>query len=196
MNAQKEKQMIRLDGTNVFVEVMNDAFEIGKVRFHFVEYDATKPKKERIQKSISIYVDISSMLCLIHDGLSGELKKKAERAREEAEKTKSPCKEIWVHLGGVSAETLAKRNQSRSDGMALARRMRLIPGKKKPWVLVAEMGAGRELETGLIAMTGKPEMQILIPLSEEHFKALLLVVQSHIQGYVSSFYMGDRDGTR
>ncbi|BBW98974.1 hypothetical protein [Geobacillus subterraneus] len=194
MNMKNEKQMIRLDGTNVFVEVMNDTFEIGKVRFHFVEYDATKPKKERIQKSISIYVDISSMLCLIHDGLSGELRNKATQAREEAERTKSPCKEVWMHLGGVSAETLAKRNQSRPDGMALARRMRLIPGKKKPWVLVAEMGAGREFETGLIAMTGKPEVQIMVPLSEDDFKALLLVTQAHIQGYISSFY--GQSGTR
>lgn len=191
-NDQKQfvqKQIIRIDGTNVFVEVMNDAFPIGKVRFNFIEYDVSKPKKHRIQKNVSIYVDIADMLLLIHDGLSGRLNVIAERLREEAKRRNVPCKEAWVHLGGVSSETLKKRNQPRPDGMALSRRMRLVPGNKKPWVLIAETGPGKEFQTGLIAMAGKPEVQVLVPLSDENLKHLLLMTQVHIQGFVASMYL-------
>lgn len=37
-------QIIRFDGKNVFVEVMDSAFEIGKVMMNFAEYDLSKPK--------------------------------------------------------------------------------------------------------------------------------------------------------
>lgn len=55
MKQKNKNQIIRFDGRNVFIEVMNTAFEIGKVQINFVEYDITLEKivgKSRIYQFI------------------------------------------------------------------------------------------------------------------------------------------------
>lgn len=73
-----EKQIIRLDGKNCFVEVMNFAFGIGKVQINFIEYDLSKNQGERVKQEVNIYIDIDKFLVLANDVLSGKIAKLAE----------------------------------------------------------------------------------------------------------------------
>lgn len=184
-------QIIRLDGKNVFVEVMNNAFEIGKVLFNFIEYDPNAEKKNRIKQNISIFVDLDKFLVLANDVLSGRMAALANKAREEAKKNNQKyCKEIWVNLGGVSAKVLEQRGKARPDGKSLSRQMKITPGEKIPWILSAETGPGEETETGLIApkYNGKPEQLVRVPVSDEDFKRLVLITRTHIEAFISSQY--------
>lgn len=71
--AKNKNQIIRFDGRNVFIEVMNTAFEIGKVQINFVEYDITFEKNSRQKQNISIYIDIEKFLVLANDILTGRM---------------------------------------------------------------------------------------------------------------------------
>lgn len=184
-------QILRLDGKNVFLEIMNDCFGIGKVRINFIEYDPTAEKSQRIKQNIPVYIDIDRFLVLSNDILSGRMAALAKQARDEAAKQGSQyAKEIWVNLGGVSAKTLESRGQARPDGKSLSRQMKITPGNRIPWVLSAEMGPGEETETGLIAPRyTKPEQLVRVPLSDEDFKRLALVTKMHIESYTTALYL-------
>lgn len=190
MKERNEKQIIRFDGKNVFMEVMNSAFEIGKVQMNFIEYDEKLEIGNRQTKNIPIYMDIPKALALIHNILSGQMHKLAAEAKETAKKGGYRyCKEIFIDLGGVSAETLAKRGKSRPDGLALSRQFKIIPGDKLPWIFQAEIGAGEESETGLIVPKGKPEEVVRVPLTDEALITFAAVLKEHINAYLTSQYI-------
>jgi len=187
---KSSNQIIRLDGKNVFLEVMNTAFDIGKVRINFVEYDLTQEKNNRIKQNIPVYINVDKFLLLANDVLSGRMAMLAKKAREEAQaKGYKYCKEIYVDLGGVSAKTLEQRGEARPDGMSLSRQFKITPGNKLPWILSAEMGAGEETETGLIAPKGEPEQQVRVPLSDDDFKRMFIIVKTHIEAYFAAQYL-------
>ncbi|WP_337018383.1 hypothetical protein [Oceanobacillus massiliensis] len=188
----ESNQIIRIDGKNVFLEVLNSAFQIGKVQMNFLEYDVTKDKGERIRNEIAIYVDMDKFLVLSNDVLNGRISALAIKAREEQQRGNFKyCKEIWDDIGGISAETLIKRGKERADGRSLSRQIKLTPGDKVPWVVSAETGPGELTKTGLIVprYTGnKPEVVIRVPISNEDLKRWILIVKAHIEGYISSQY--------
>lgn len=188
----ESNQIIRIDGKNVFLEVLNSAFQIGKVQMNFLEYDVTKDKGKRIKHDIAIYVDIDKFLVLSNDVLNGRISALAIKAREEQQRGNFKyCKEIWDDIGGISAETLIKRGKERADGRSLSRQIKLTPGDKVPWVVSAETGPGELTKTGLIVprYTGnKPEVVIRVPISSEDLKRWILIVKAHIEGYISSQY--------
>jgi len=192
MAQRKEKnplQVIRLDGKNVFMEVMN-AFNIGKVQVNFIEYDASQEKNSRIKNEINTYIDFDKFLVLVNDIKSGRMSGLAKKAKEEQQKGGYKyCKEIYADLGGVSATNLANRGKSRPDGKSMSRQFKITPGDKMPWILSGEVGAGVEDDKGLIVPQGRPETTIRVPLSDDDFKKLALVVEMHMQAYLSSFYV-------
>lgn len=189
MKERNPAQIIRLDGKNVFLEVMNNAFGIGKVQINFIEYDATKETKSRILKNIPIYIDMDKFLVLTHDILSGRMAVLAKKAQEAKVKGGYKyAKEIYQDLGGITAEKLKKRGKERPDGMSLSRQFKITPGDKLPWILSAEMGPGKENEKGLIVPQGHPEEIVRVPLSDDDFKRFALVVQKHIEAYYASQY--------
>lgn len=185
-------QIIRIDGKNVFLEVLNSAFQIGKVQMNFLEYDITKDKGERIRYEIAIYIDMDKFLVLSNDVLSGRISALAIKARKEQQiGGYKYCKEVWNDMGGISAELLKKRGKERADGKSLSRQLKLTPGDKLPWIFSAELGPGELTETGLIVprFTGnKPEAIVRVPLRNEDLKKMALIVKAHIEGYVSSQY--------
>lgn len=191
MAQRKEKnplQIIRLDGKNVFMEVMN-AFSIGKVQINFIQYDATKEKNSRIVSEVRTFIDFNKFLVLINDIKSGRMVGLAKKAKEAQQQGGYKfCKEIYADLGGISASTLAERGQSRPDGKSMSRQFKITPGDKMPWILSGEMGAGVEDDKGLIVPQGRPETIIRVPLSDEDFKKLALVTEMHMQAYLASFY--------
>lgn len=184
------RQIIRLDGKSVFMEVMSGAFEIGKVHINFIEYDASQDKNNRIKQNIPLYIDMDKFLVLVNDVLSGKMSVLGKKAKEFAqEKGYKYCKEIYTDLGGVSARVLEMRGKARPDGMSLSRQFKITPGDKIPWILSGEMGAGEETDTGLIAPKGKPENQVRVPLSDDDFKRLMLIVKAHIEAFLTAQYL-------
>ncbi|WP_075980107.1 hypothetical protein [Bacillus massilinigeriensis] len=189
---KEHSQIIRLDGRNTFLEVMNSAFVIGKVQINFIEYDVTADKGNRIKQQINIYVDIDKLLLFGNDVLTGRMNQLGKMAREEQiKKGFKYSKEIWLDLGGISAKLLIERGKARSDGKSLSRQMKLTPGEKLPWIISAEEGAGEETETGLIVpkyVGNRAEKIVRVPLSNEDLKRFVLITQAHIEGFIGSQY--------
>lgn len=185
--AKDIKQIIRLDGKNCFMEVMNSSFGIGKVQMNFIQYNIEKQQGERYEQQISIYMDIDEFLVFVNDVLSGKMQKLADIERA---KGKQYCSAIYTDMGGISAKTLESRGKKREDEKSLSRQFKLIPGAKAPFMIQAECGAGEESDTGLIVPKyGKPEQVVRIPLQVDDLKRLVLAVKTHIQAYLTSVYV-------
>ncbi|WP_246277133.1 hypothetical protein [Neobacillus endophyticus] len=185
-------QIIRVDGRNTFLEVLNSSFGIGKAQVNFIEYDLTAEKGSRIKQEINIYVNIDKFLLMCNDVLTGRMNQMGKMAREEkSQKGFKYSKEIWSDIGGKPAKELAESGKSRSDGKSLFRQIKLTPGEKLPWILSAEEGAGEVTETGLLFpkyVGNKPEKIVRVPLTNEDLKRLVLLTQTHIQGFINSLY--------
>jgi len=177
-------QIIRFDGKNVFMEVLDSAFGIGKVLLAFKEYDLNRPQGERFVNEISIYMDITEFETLAYDIKFGFINREALKAREiQKVGSYKYCKEVYLDMGGTFLENLAKRGQSRADNKDESRVFKITPGDKIPWILSAEKGAGKRTETGLIAPDGKPDVIIRVPLSDKDFRKFAVVVDNEIQAW-------------
>ncbi|WPS85381.1 hypothetical protein SMD22_01765 (plasmid) [Brevibacillus halotolerans] len=186
------EQIIRLDGKNVFLEIMNSSFGIGKVLINFQEYDATQEKGSRIKQDISIFFNTDKFLVLANDLLSGRLTALAKKAEADRQSGNYKyCKEIYMDQGGTSSERLMEKGKSRPDGKSEARLMKITPGDKVPWIISAELGPGEKSDTGLIMpkfVNNRPEKQIRVPVSDEDFKRLVLIVKAHYDAFLSAQY--------
>lgn len=185
VRAKNFNQIIRMDGKNVFVEFLDSGFEIGKVLINFVKYDGVTNKQTDI---ITYYLDFEDFMVLKQDVLTGRLSKLAEI--EKAKKKNFPGY-IYMQQGGVSAENLAKRNQSRPDGMSLARQLKILPGDKYPFMFQAEQGKGEQNEKGLIVSRfgSKPDSRIMVPMQGDDLKKIVLMIDAKIQAYMSAQYV-------
>ena len=194
-NPQIQKQILKFDGKNVFVEIMASAFSIGKVQMNFIEYNPSGTQGNKQTKNLPIYMDIENFEVLANDILSGKMSAKAKKKREEQfAGNYKYCKEIFSELGGISAKTLAKRGKSRQDGMSLSRQFKITPGDKIPWIFSAEYGPGEENATGLIVPkypNGKAEQTVRVGLYDHDFKKLAIVVSNEIQAYRTACYLYD-----
>jgi len=178
------EQIVKVSTNNSFVEVLDSAFEIGKVMLRFAEYDLNKPKGERFTKEILIYMDIDEFECLAHNIKFRFIDRDAAKAREmQKQGGYRFCREIYTDLGGTTVEKLARQNRSRADNKPESRQFKIVPGDKYPWMFQAESGAGKMLETGLIAPDGKPDTTIRIPMSDKDFRKLAIAVDNEIQSW-------------
>lgn len=180
-------QIIRFDGRNTFFEVMSNCFGIDKVQINFIQYDVSKEKKNRIVNQISVYVDIPKAGCLCHDILTGKLPMLMKKQKESGEKYPKP---VWSDMGGISASKLAERNQSRQDGKALSRVLKLSSGFKTDCVLQAECGCGEEDDKGLIVPRygTNPDARIIVGLCFDDLKKLAIMIDKHITAFYTSEY--------
>lgn len=189
MKEKNPQQIIRFDGKNVFMEVMNSAFTIGKVQINFIEYDVKAEKNNRQKKNIPLYIDIDKFLVLANDIITGRMTQLGKLSKDAQQKGGHKyAKEIFADLGGISAKVLEKRGKSRPDGKSLSRQFKITPGDKIPWIISGEVGAGEENDTGLIVPKGYPEEAVRVPLSDEDFKKFAIVVKAHIEAYLASQY--------
>lgn len=217
MREKNPDQIIRIDGQNVFFEVMSSSFAIGKVNINFIKYD---PAKNNAQTSnIKIYMDMDRFLALANMVTSGQLDALAAEAKQEhaqrlaaakkkGEETKYIyCKEVFLDDGGTSAQKVrdqiarAEANGTKRpynfevpEGSAVSRQMKITPGSRFAWVLSAHIGLGKETETGLIVMDGRPKENVLVPLSDIDLKRFVLITQAHIQGYINAKYVSETAG--
>lgn len=182
-------QIIRFNGKNTFCEVMSSAFPIGKVQINFIEYNAEAEKNSRITRNIKLYMDIPKALVLTQDILTGKMSALAKQALDAKDKGGYKyCKEIFSDLGGVNAKKLEERKTPRNDGKCLSRQFKVTPGEKIAWILSGEQGAGEENETGLIVPVGRPEETVRVALTDEDFKKFALMIQFHLQAFMTTQY--------
>lgn len=187
---KNQNQMLRVDGRNVFLEVLNNGFEIGKLMFQFIQYDDSKAKNNRVQKCLAFYLDFADALLLAQDILSGRLSKLGQRAKEkQKEGGYKYCSPIYQKLGGISAEKLKERGQSRPDGKSLSRQFKITPGAKMPWVFSIEQGAGNTDKNGLIVPEkGGVEEYVRVPFTDDDLKKFAIMIDKHITAYMSGYY--------
>lgn len=207
------RQIIRLDGKNCFLEVMNSAFAIGKVQINFREYDEKQQKGSRFTKEIDLFMDMDKFLVFANDVMSGKLAKMAEaekaRAKQESEKqgkTVYPRElDEFTDMGGMNAENLKKSDERRKknefkpysqmysipEGKCLSRQLKVVPGLKAPFMLKGEVGVGEESDTGLIVPKygTKPSQMVQVPLQANDLKKFVLIVQAHINAFLSAQYV-------
>jgi len=189
-------QIARFDGKNVFVEVLNNAFQIGKVQMNFIEYDGTTKKQT---KKLDLFMDIGKALVLSQDILSGKLAKTIEIAKREGTfdgKAVNDYTCYFIDMGGQNEErvkrNLAKLGKNHSwltEGMALSKQFKIQAGKRVPWIFRAEYGVGETNSTGLIVPKGMAKESINIPLTDENIKEFAIIIQMHIQAYFNQFYV-------
>lgn len=195
MREKYSTQIARFDGKNCFVEVLNSAFNIGKVQLNFCQYDETT---KAMTKRLDIYVDINRMLVLCNDILTGNFAKIVEHAKktnnfEGREVNDYTC--YFTDMGGISEDKVNKRLSDYQktypwvqSGKGISRQLKIQAGQKMPWILRAEYGLGVSSETGLITPSGKPADYINIPMTNESFKMLAIVIKTHYEAYLNQYY--------
>lgn len=183
---RNQHQIIRKDARNCFVESLSDAFEIGKVHFAFATYDLSRPAGSRQTNSIHIYIAVDEFLELCRKLNSGELRYMLQAKKKAGETTS-----LYQHLGGTSAEKLAKQGRSRADGKSLSRTVQLLPGNKSDFLFVADSGPGEANAKGLIVpkFGNKPENHVAISMTMETLSQFFLLTQTHYQAWLTAWYM-------
>lgn len=190
-------QIYRVDGRNVFFEVLNSMFQApyNKVNFNFISYDEQTKKQT---KNLGVYMGLDKALLLCNEILSGKLSAMVSKARAENSFNGAPLNDFtsfFTEMGGTAEAGVQKKfdhykakHPWLQPGMAISRQFKIQAGQKVPWIFRVEYGPGRSNDTGLIAPTGKPEEFVNVPLTNESLKMFALVLQCHIQAYYNQFY--------
>lgn len=168
-----------------FLKVKNDAFGIGKVHFSFVNYDKSKAQGEQVLDAKEFYLDINEALYLCEEILNKNL---LIKLKKEADKKEKYPASVWTAQGGINAEKA--KEKGRTDGMALARILSIMPGSKKPVVFKYECGPGESTPEGLIVpkFGNQPESRFFVPTDYKGIKTMALVLKSHIEGFIAAEY--------
>jgi len=188
MSGEKDpKQILRVDGKTQFLEVMANCLNIDKVYINFEEYDETKPQGQRKKAQVQFYLDTFECYVLAKDIFSGKISALGKQSLDTATKGGYKyAKEVFAKLGGVSAAKLAKKGESRSDGMSISRQFKLTPGQKMAWVISAETGPGEEDSNGLIVPKyKKPEQIIRIAMTDQQLKIFASALELLVQRWMS-----------
>lgn len=199
-NFQNNNQIVRKDGKNCFVEVLNTYFRFNKVAFNFVEYDPSAQKGSKFKNQVLIFINFDAFLRICHDMLvsrkiPAELAKSMKAADEKSKSTgkKQFPTPIILTRGGTSEARLKARNASRPDGKALAKMLKISPGYKFPCIFRAEQGPGKSNETGLIVpQYDKPEQVVSIGLTAESLKEMFLITEAEVRAFINTKYSGSQ----
>lgn len=170
-NTRDPEQLYRIDGKNVFCEVMANGLGIDKVCINFVEYNAAASRGDRIKNGIGFYMPIYTAKRLSLDILSGRIALLGKAAKKKAEEAgQKYAKAVFEQLGGTPSK-FAK------DGIPVARSLTITPGSAQPWILCAKQGPGHETKEGLIVMD-KCEAIIRVPMSNDIMKELAVALST------------------
>ena len=185
-NNYNNNQISRKDAKGCFVESLNDSFGIGKIHFAFVTYDVSKPSGQRQTNNVHISIDVDEFLELCRKLDCGEFKFMMQTKKKNNDNTP-----LFEHLGGTSAELLAKRNKFREDGKSLSRTAKLTVGDRKDLLFIADSGPGETDAKGLIVpkFGNSPENHVSIAMTFESFSEFLLITRIHYQTWLSAKYM-------
>jgi len=143
-------QIVRIDGKNCFLEVMSDAFDIGKIRINFRQYDKQAQQGSRTTGKIDIYLGFKEF-DFLYQGIMG------------GTGNGYLLNDIFNNQYGVTIY----RGGSKKTGDIIARELKIQVGQKKPLVVTAEQGPGKENSMGgfsIIRNNNTPIERIMIPL--------------------------------
>lgn len=195
MKDKYSSQIFRCDGQNVFLEIVNTCFSIGKVGLNFCEYDAETKKQ---LKKLTIYIDVNKALVLANDILNGNFENKVNKAKQEKTFNGSPINaytSYFIDMGGINED---KVNQKLSEyqelypfvqpGMAISRQLKIQAGNKLPWIIRAEYGPGKSNQTGLIVPNGLAPLYVNIPCTDDTFKEMAMAIKVHYEAYLNQYY--------
>ena len=131
-------QIARIDGKNVFVEVLNGAFSIGKLQMNFIEYDEQTNKQT---KKLDMYIDALLAVSLAERILNGEFQRYVAEVKASGKATQWTS--YFTDMGGVSEDKVAAKFDEFAEkypflkkGDAISRQLKVQTGNKYPWVLL------------------------------------------------------------
>ena len=184
-----KNQIIRKDARGCFVESLCDFFEVGKVHLAFASYDVNLPSGQRQTNNIHIFIGVDELQEICRKISCGELQYMLKQ-KKKAEDYNTPLLE-W--LGGTSAEKLAQRGRSRTDGKSLSRTAKLVAGRKNDFLFSADSGAGEQNAQGLIVprFGGDPENHVSVSMSWASLSELFLLTKENYQAWLTAKYLKD-----
>lgn len=184
-----KNQIIRKDARGCFVESLCDFFEVGKVHLVFASYDVNLPSGQRQTNNIHIFIGVDELQEICRKISCGELQYMLKQ-KKKAEDYNVPLLE-W--LGGTSAEKLAQRGRSRTDGKSLSRTAKLLAGRKNDFLFSADSGAGEQNAQGLIVprFGGNPENHVSVSMSWDSLSELFLLTKENYQAWLTAKYLKD-----
>ena len=191
--SRNQRQIIRKDAMNCFVESLSYSFDKGKAHFSFATYDLNKPAGNRQTNCVHIYISIPELLELCRKLSSGELR----YIWQERKKT-GDGKPIQEWLGGTSAEKLRQYGKPRPDGKSLSRVCKLMAAQKFDFLFVADSGPGETDSKGLIVPRfGKnPENHVSVSMTWDALAELLLITKTHYEAWLAAWYMSQTRSAR
>lgn len=195
-----DSQICRFDGQNVFLEVLNSAFTIGKLQMNFCSYD---DKTHKQTNKLEIYLDLGKALSFSQMILNGAIDRNI--AELKANKKAFAYQSYFTDMGGVNLHSNGILNKQRFEKLSkqfdwlkedkdLSRQFKLQESTKYKYMLRAEYSLGHVDDKGLIVPEGKPMVYIQIPLSEEDTYNLAKTIEIHINAYWNQYYakFGDK----
>lgn len=166
------KQILRIDGKDAFVEIMDTKFHEGKITFHFSSYDKTKPAGQRQKDFIKFNLTFKEFMNLGHDVLYGNM---MNWQPIDQYNNLRPA-----YMKGVPSKY--------NNNQAIARKLEVKNGDRQPIRLICSEGQGKETGQGLIQMVGQAEKRVQIGMSQDEFRSIFLVVPMYIQAYLNNHY--------
>lgn len=174
-------QISRIDNRGCFVEAKSDWFSRDQIHFEFATYDMKRPEGRRYTNHVNIYLEGPKFLALATDIISGIMLNELRYPT-----LPQPTDPLFEHLGGTSAEKLARYGNPRQDGMGQSRILKIQRAQKKDSVfLVADNGPGEANRTGLVVprFGGKPENHVAVTLDYSLLKQLVVPAYIQYVGY-------------
>lgn len=182
-------QIIRKDAKGCFVESLNDFFEVGKMHLVFASYDVNLPSGQRQTNNIHIFIGVDELQEICRKLGCGELQYMLKQKKNAKDYNTS----LLEWLGGTSAEKLAQRGRSRTDGKSLSRTAKLVAGRKNDFLFSVDSGPGEQNAQGLIVprFGGKPENHVAVSMTWDSLSELFLLTKENYQAWLSAKYLKD-----
>ena len=153
-----EKAKIFKASTNkVVTNVYMDAFPIEKVRFQNASYED--------KKSISCYLDFSTVARIAADATSGRIFKLIEEDQYHR---------YTVSMGGT---------KNGKDGKPVSRMMYLGMSGDKLFINMQE-GPGKLSSTGAIMPDGQPTLKVSVGMSKDDFREMFIFTHDCVNAYL------------
>ena len=186
---QNEHQIIRKDGKDCFVESLNDMFDKGRIHLGFYKYDMSQTQGQRMTDTVHVYIESSDFLELANAIKSGLFRRRILEQKKTGDRA-----DLYQHLGGMSAEKLAKLGKSRPDGKSQSRILEIKPGDRADVLLVASNGVGEQNANKLIVpkFGNNPENKVVVSMSFETLTQLIITTEVHYMAYLTAGYVIER----
>ena len=214
MAEKYDSQILRFDtkdkdGSNVFFEVVDTAFPIGKVQINFAKNDAKTMKQT---EKLDLYIDIGKAMALCEMILNGALDRRIANAKASGFYNKQkvgPYTSYWTDMGGIAfhdrtSKAFISAKQSQFDKLAkdfswltkdkdISRQFKIQESTVYKYMFRAEYGPGHSDENGLIVPEGIAKNALQVPLSEDDVYMFASVLKAKIQAYYGQYYDKYRD---